>query len=279
MRFGVFLPPFHSFSDPHQVVQLAQQAEQAGWDGIFLWDHMLSEPGIAVADAWITMAAIATATESLLIGAMVTPLPRRRPWVLARQIATLDILSAGRVIVGAGLGDDGWKEFSAFGEVTDPQRRAVMVDESLELLRLFWRGEPVDFSGDAYSVHSPAFLPRPIQREIPIWIAGRWPNRRPIARAARYQGFFPIFPSPEPLVCPDLADIEEIKKGLSMTNSDFELVVRYCLSRAGDPQAEVSRLHAAGVTWILENFGAHDTDTERIFQVVSAGPPSTVHSK
>ena len=95
VHFGLFLPPFAEHAEPGMVASLAKVAEDSGWDGLFLWDHMLARPGMAVADPWITMAAIATATTRLRFGAMVTPLPRRRPWVLARQMATLDRLSAG----------------------------------------------------------------------------------------------------------------------------------------------------------------------------------------
>ncbi|KJE78029.1 LLM class flavin-dependent oxidoreductase [Ferrimicrobium acidiphilum] len=272
MRFGIFLPPFHDFADPRAVVELASSAESAGWDGIFLWDHMLSEPGFAVADAWITMAAIASKTEVLRIGAMVTPLARRRPWVLARQIASLDHLSSGRLIVGVGLGDDGWREFSSFGEKVNPKDRATQLDEALELLQLFATGEAVDFNGVEYQVHAPPFLPRPLQRPVPIWVAGRWPNRRPMERASRYQGFFPIFAAPEPLAMPELDDIEAITQHLPPTGPVYDLVVRYAMSSANEPIEEAARLAEAGVTWILENFGAFGPDFETIREIVAAGP-------
>lgn len=272
MQFGIFLPPFHEFADPRAVVELAVTAEQAGWDGIFLWDHMLSEPGFAVGDPWITMAAIANATSRLRIGAMVTPLARRRPWVVARQIATLDILSGGRLVVGVGLGDDGWHEFSAFNERVDPKERAQQLDESLELLQRFATGEPVDFDGTAYRVHAPAFLPRPLQQPVPIWVAGRWPNRKPLTRAARFQGYFPIFHTPEPPVMPQLDDLSTIRASLGPAGEDLDLVVRYAMSGSSDPQAEAGQLKTHGVTWILEAFGAFGPDAATIREVVAQGP-------
>jgi alkanesulfonate monooxygenase SsuD/methylene tetrahydromethanopterin reductase-like flavin-dependent oxidoreductase (luciferase family) len=143
MRFGVFVPPFAEFAEPRRVVALSTAAEASGWDGVFLWDHMLAFPGMAVADPWVVMAAMAAATQRIRLGALVTPLPRRRPWVLSRQMATLDQLSNGRLIGGIGLGDDGWTEFSSFGEAVEPVTRGEMLDEALELVQRFLTGEPV----------------------------------------------------------------------------------------------------------------------------------------
>ena len=133
LSYGVFLPPFDEFAEPRRLVALAQSAERAGWDGFFLWDHMLTIPGMAVGDSFVMTAAIAQATDRVRLGMLVTPLARRRPWVLARQAATLDQLSGGRLVLGVGLGHDGWKEFSSFsGEIVDPVERASVLDDSLE---------------------------------------------------------------------------------------------------------------------------------------------------
>ena len=150
LSYGVFLPPFDEFAEPKRLVALAQTAERAGWDGLYLWDHMLTIPGMAVADSFVMTAAIAQATDRIRMGMLVTPLARRRPWVLARQIATLDRLSEGRLVVGVGLGHDRWKEFSSFsGEIIDPVERSFSLDDSLEILRRLWSGEPVEFEGRA----------------------------------------------------------------------------------------------------------------------------------
>jgi len=120
--------------------------------------------------------------------------PRRRPWVFARQAATLDQLSEGRLDIGVGLGHDGWREFSSFsGEVVDPVERASFLDDSLEILRRFWSGKPVEFEGERIWVNSPPFLPTPVQDPLPVWVAARWPHQRPLTRAARNQGCFPLF--------------------------------------------------------------------------------------
>ena len=227
-----------------------------GWDGVFLWDHMLARPGMAVADPWVTMAAIAVATTRVRIGALVTPLPRRRPWVLARQIATLDQLSGGRLIGGIGLGDDGWSEFSSFGDEVDPVVRGEMLDEFLALLRQFLSGTDVHFEGRHFAVNSSPFLPRPRQDPFPIWGAVRWPRRKPLARIATLQGCFPIFAGSGPPQPPEPTDIVAIREALSALNAqpDMDIAVRFALS-AHDPSRmrdTVAALDDAGVTWILE---------------------------
>ena len=196
MRFEVFLPPFAEFAEPRRVVALGTQTESAGWDGLFLWDHMLAFPGMAVADPWVVMAAVATVTQRIRLGALVTPLPRRRPWVLSRQMATLDRLSGGRLIGGVGLGDDGWSEFSSFGDAVDPVTRGAMLDEALELLQQFLNGEPVDYDGSHYSVHSPALLPTPLQRSLPLWGAVRWPNEKATGTHRQAARLLPDLPYP-----------------------------------------------------------------------------------
>ncbi|HKY65400.1 MAG TPA: LLM class flavin-dependent oxidoreductase, partial [Acidimicrobiales bacterium] len=133
MRTGVFLPIFDELADPTTLVRLAVRAEQRGWDGVFLWDHVVYRPPVAAAtDPWIALAAIAAATERVQLGPMVTPLARRRPWIVARQAVALDHLSGGRFVLGLGLGlDSSGGELSRFGEQTDDRRRAAMLDEGL----------------------------------------------------------------------------------------------------------------------------------------------------
>jgi alkanesulfonate monooxygenase SsuD/methylene tetrahydromethanopterin reductase-like flavin-dependent oxidoreductase (luciferase family) len=277
MRFGLFLPPFAEFADARLVASLATIAEESGWDGLFLWDHMLARPGIAVADPWVTMAAIATATTRLRFGALVTPLPRRRPWVLARQMATLDQLASGRLIGGIGLGDDGWTEFSSFDEEVDPLVRGEILDESLELVRRFLSGSEVHFTGKHFTVNSSAFLPKPRQEPLPLWGAVRWPRRKPLQRIATLQGCFPIFAGSGPPVPPDPADIVAIREALDALGAGpgHDIVVR-CAFSALDTATigdTVAALEDAGVTWMLEAIapGADPSVTGRI---AGAGPPT-----
>lgn len=151
MRFSVNIPNFGDFADPRTVAQVAAAAEQAGWDGMFVWDHVVHDKrerqGVPFGDPWILLTAAALATTTLRLGTLVTPVARRRPEQLARQVATLDALSGGRVIFGAGLGGPIEDEYGSFGEPTDPRVLAGRLDEGLELLRRYWSGEPVSHEG------------------------------------------------------------------------------------------------------------------------------------
>src|SRR6266545_1955255 len=151
MRSGLFLPPFDALADPGVVARLAAEAEEAGWQGVFVWDHVRwREPVTDVADAWITLAAIATATHDIRLDPMVTPLARRRPVKVARETATLDRLSDGRLTLGVGLSSDRFgSEYSITGEELDDRRRARMLDEALEILQAAWSGELVDTAASA----------------------------------------------------------------------------------------------------------------------------------
>jgi alkanesulfonate monooxygenase SsuD/methylene tetrahydromethanopterin reductase-like flavin-dependent oxidoreductase (luciferase family) len=273
LNFGLFVPPFGELSDPGRVADLAVVAEEAGWSGLFLWDHVLSRPGVAVCDAWIAMAAVATATREITFGAMVTPLARRRPWVLARQAAALDRLSGGRLVLGVGLGDDGWKEFSSFGEATEPRERRLLLDESLEVLQRLLTGEDVAFDGQRLTVHSTPFLPRPVQDPVPIWVGARWPNRAPLARAARVQGSFPIFTGEPPM--PDADDLTGVRAELARLGApgDQDLAVRCSLRSLGPPERAkaVATAENCGVTWLLEGFDPAVPAAE-IEAVAAAGP-------
>jgi alkanesulfonate monooxygenase SsuD/methylene tetrahydromethanopterin reductase-like flavin-dependent oxidoreductase (luciferase family) len=275
VRFGLFFPPFGELSDPGRVAGLAVVAEEAGWDGLFLWDHMLAPRGVAVGDAWIAMAAVAAATSQIRFGAMVTPLARRRPWVLARQAAALDLLSGGRLVIGAGLGDDGWKEFSSFGEAAPPRERALLLDESLEVLRRLLAGGDVDFDGQRLTVRTTPFLPRPAQDPVPVWVGCRWPNRAPLARAARVQGCFPIFAG-DPAI-PEAADLAAARGELARLGAPagHDLVVR-CALRELRPSGLAGALATAegsGVTWLLEGFNPADPAAE-IEAIAAKGPPA-----
>lgn len=189
-RRGLFVAPFDALADPRVVGDLAAEAEAAGWDGFFVWDHLqYGERVAAIADVWTCCAAVAMRTERLLFGPMVTPLARRRPLVLARQAASLAALSGGRFVLGVGLGDDGVGEFSAFGDGADPRVRGRMLDEGLEVLTALLTGGPVDHDGTHYAARDVRFRPAPA---VPVWLAGRFGNRAPLRRAARHDGFFVI---------------------------------------------------------------------------------------
>jgi alkanesulfonate monooxygenase SsuD/methylene tetrahydromethanopterin reductase-like flavin-dependent oxidoreductase (luciferase family) len=277
MRFGLFVPAFAELADPRRVAELAHTAEESGWEGFYLWDHVLGRGGMGVADPWVTLAAVAMATEWVRIGALVTPLSRRRPWVMARHVTSLDHLSGGRVVVGIGLGHDGWHEFSAFGEPVDPAARAGLLDESLDVLRRLLSGEPVHHHGEQLAVDTEPFIPRPLQDPVPIWAACQWPNRPPLVRAARLQGCFPIFTAPVPPPPPTPAEVAEVRGELDRLGAapDIDIVVRCALSleQPSALQRRLSELEEAGVTWMLEGFAPGEPPAAVVEELVRRGPP------
>lgn len=198
MRYGLSIPNFGEWADPRTMVDLARDAETAGWDGFFIWDHIrFSATPLPVHDPWVLLAAMATVTDRIRIGPMVTPLPRRHPWKLAREAVSVDHLSRGRLMLGVGIGEPIDVEFTAFGLPGDKKVRAEMLDEGLAILAGLWSGEEFSFSGTHYRLAPMRFLPRPVQQpRIPIIVAGYWPNRGPIRRAARWDGMNALFPYP-----------------------------------------------------------------------------------
>jgi alkanesulfonate monooxygenase SsuD/methylene tetrahydromethanopterin reductase-like flavin-dependent oxidoreductase (luciferase family) len=186
MRFSINIPNFGDFADATVVARVASEAEAAGWDGLFVWDHVVHHKnnGRSFGDPWMLLTAAGLTTERIKLGTLVTPVARRRPQQLARQVATLDNLTGGRVVLGAGLGGPIEDEYGAFGEPTDPKLLAERLDEGLHLLDRYWSGEPVTHEGSHYQVDDVALLPTPVQRpRVPVWIGGFWPHRPPMRRA------------------------------------------------------------------------------------------------
>jgi alkanesulfonate monooxygenase SsuD/methylene tetrahydromethanopterin reductase-like flavin-dependent oxidoreductase (luciferase family) len=243
MRSGLWLPLFEDLADPRVVAGLAAEAEERGWHGVFVWDQIIwRQPIRQVADPWITLAAIAAATEEVALGPMVTPLPRRRPAKVARETATLDRLSRGRLILGVGLGGDQFAgEFSRTGDEVDDRLRGEMLDESLEILLAAWSGEPVNHRGRHYLIDNVQFLPRPAQRpRIPVWAAAFPGNVKPLRRAARCDGFFPV----------NLEHVDEFAQAVAAVQdlrgdneAPFDIAVEL------RPGTDVSPYVAAGATW------------------------------
>jgi alkanesulfonate monooxygenase SsuD/methylene tetrahydromethanopterin reductase-like flavin-dependent oxidoreductase (luciferase family) len=192
MQFAVDIPNFGDYADPHLVAEVAREAEQAGWDGIWVWDHIMRSPADPHADPWILLAAIALSTTRLRLGPMVVPLARRRPTDVARQAVTLDHLSGGRLVLGAGSGSRS-HEFASFGDPADLRTRAEMLDEGLAVIEGLWSGRPFSYEGRHFHIRDATFLPLPVQRpRIPVWVAATWPARAPLRRAARWDGVWPL---------------------------------------------------------------------------------------
>jgi alkanesulfonate monooxygenase SsuD/methylene tetrahydromethanopterin reductase-like flavin-dependent oxidoreductase (luciferase family) len=249
MRSGLSLPLFDPLADPAVVARLAAEAEEAGWDGVFVWDHIRwREPVAAVGDTQITLAAIAAATERIRFGPMVTPLARRRPAKVARETVALDLLSGGRLTLGVGLGSDEFaSEYSITGEELDDRRRAQMLDEALEILEAAWSGEPVRHRGEHYTVDAMRFLPRPVQRpRVPVWVAGYAGKPRPMRRAARYDGFFPIDLESADQLAEIVASVGALREQAGWAPDDpYEVIVGL------EPGTDPAPYHEAGATWWL----------------------------
>jgi alkanesulfonate monooxygenase SsuD/methylene tetrahydromethanopterin reductase-like flavin-dependent oxidoreductase (luciferase family) len=278
MRIGLNMPNFAEFADPVLAVSIARDAEAAGWDGVFIWDHInfWGEAPVPMADPFVLLAAMAQATERIAIGPMVTPVPRRRPWVLARQTATLDVLSRGRLIFGVGLGFPPDTEFAHFGEDPDLKVRAEKLDEGLDILAGLWTGEPFEYVGKHFQVARTRFLPTPVQRpRPPVIVAGMWPLKGPLRRAARWDGYIPLRLAPDgDIGSITVEDVVEMKGQLAelRRGRPTEIIV----SEESDPVVDAARLEAfaeAGATWFQVGVGTRKMTLEQIQDLVKAGPP------
>ncbi|GAA4670301.1 LLM class flavin-dependent oxidoreductase [Streptomyces youssoufiensis] len=285
MRFSLNIPNFGDFADVRTVAQVAVAAEEAGWDGLFVWDHVVHEKyhRRSFGDPWMLLTAAALATSRIRLGTMVTPVARRRPQQLARQVATLDQLSGGRVILGVGLGGPIEDEYGSFGESTDPRVLAERLDEGLDLVTRFWSGEDVTHQGRHFTAREVALLPTPVQRpRVPVWVAGFWPRRAPMRRAARWDGAVPLFTSADHGQAPAAAEYRELveyvrgQRGDERRGEPFEFVVGG-ISPADPARARdlIGPLRDAGATWWDERH-LIDDEVDRLAPImrrVEQGPP------
>ena len=287
MRFSINIPNFGDFADAHTVVRVAKAAEEAGWDGLFFWDHVVHNKerrrGQPFGDPWMLMTAAALATSRIKLGPLVTPIARRRPEQLARQVATLDGLSGGRVIFGAGLGGPIDDEFGSFGDVTDPKVLASKLDEGLDLLTAYWSGGRVDHDGEHYRADDVELLPATVQQpRPPVWIAGYWPRKAPMRRAARWDGAVPLFKTANHGEAPPVDELRDLVAFINEQRKDgstpYDVIVGG-ISPA-DPagsRALVEPLAEAGATWWDERQLITGTDFYRLDPVlrrIEQGPPS-----
>jgi alkanesulfonate monooxygenase SsuD/methylene tetrahydromethanopterin reductase-like flavin-dependent oxidoreductase (luciferase family) len=278
-RCAVGVPNVGPFGDPLLLVELAVAAEEHGWDGFFVWDHQLwRDPGWNVADPVVTIAAVAARTTRLRIGILVNVLARRRVGKVARESVTLDVLSGGRLVVGAGLGAVA-AEFTAFGESGDQRERAARVDESLAALEALWSGEPVTRHGAYLTVAGVTMRPRPVQRpRIPIWCGGRWPNRAPFRRAARWDGVMPThvrYGLGETMPPGELRAAVEYTRQHRSADGPFDVALegRTDGAAAGRGAAQVAPYVDAGLTWWIEALGWWRGTPQDAMTRVRQGPP------
>jgi alkanesulfonate monooxygenase SsuD/methylene tetrahydromethanopterin reductase-like flavin-dependent oxidoreductase (luciferase family) len=274
MKYGFILPG----GDARTAADFARQAEQAGWDGFFVWEAVWAP------DAWVSLTAAAMVTERIRLGTMLTPISRMRPWKLASETATLDNLSGGRVILSVGLGapDTGFKEF---GEVTDRKTRAELLDEGLDILIGLWNGQPFHYNGKHYHIRPikfPHVPPPPAQKpHIPIWVVGAWLRPASMRRVLRYDGLLPAVTGKTGKVemraaTPD--EIGQMRLWIDQHRTEttpFDIVVEGT-TPGDDPAqaADIVRPYAeAGTTWWLEARW-NDPDQEHVLARLRQGPPS-----
>jgi alkanesulfonate monooxygenase SsuD/methylene tetrahydromethanopterin reductase-like flavin-dependent oxidoreductase (luciferase family) len=271
LRYGLYLPAFGPFGDPAALVDLALRAEDSGWDGVFLWDHLVHD-ALPIADPWTTLAAIAQATRDLRFGPMVTPLPRRRPWVVARHASALSRLSGGRLILGTGLGSDEFGDLSRFGEPTSLPALSAMYDEGLGVVRGVWSGRPFRHDGQHYHVTLGEGVPDP--HPIPVWVASLTGHPRVMRRAAGSDGIFPI--RENRILAPDEVAglLMELRRAGLPEGRAFDIAVAGNASPAWQEPvtADLAGLAQAGMTWWMESL-IHFDPLELSLEIVDAGPP------
>lgn len=268
VRFGISVPNFGVFGDPGALVAAAEAADAAGWDGFFVWDHIVIADGVPVADPWVALGAIARATDRVRFGPMVAAVPRHRPWVLARQCVSLDRLGGGRFVLGVGIGYPPDVEFGTFGEPVGDRTRADMLDEALVVMEGVWSGEPFAFRGEHYEVAETRFAPPPVQRpRFPIWVAAMLPNRRPLRRAARFDGVVPIRVDFRDVSPAEVRDMVAYLRDHGAPAEGYDVVL------AGAPLAAEAydALAEAGVTWYLGGPGEGEV-LEDTLTWIGAGP-------
>ncbi len=282
MRFGLV----GSFGTAGQAVQLAREAEAAGWDGFFTWDGISVGP-MDTWDPWALLGALAVSTERIRLGAMVFPLARRRPWKVAREAITVDHLSGGRLVMPVGLGavdDGGFARVS--GEATTARERAERLDDALAILERAWSGEVFSSAGRHTTVTDLVFRPRPVQLpRIPVWTVGAWPSERSMGRAARWDGVLPQSRTSRDALTPD--DIRDLvawvagrRRALAAREPQrylgpFDVVVEGVLPEGpAEAAAHAGAYAAAGATWWDESRWDPDRDTpEELLRVARRGPP------
>jgi alkanesulfonate monooxygenase SsuD/methylene tetrahydromethanopterin reductase-like flavin-dependent oxidoreductase (luciferase family) len=274
MHYGIVMSNLGGYADPLLAIRLARAAEEAEWEAFFVWDHLGFVWGSASSDPWISLSAVAVSTTHLKLGTAITPLARRRPHIVANALASLDLLSGGRMIFGAGLGGV-TEEFTAFGEQGAAKERAAMLDEGLTVLDRLWSGQKVMHHGQYYAVENVSLAPLPFQRpRIPIWIGGE--SAPALRRAARWDGWLAPTTSPDgtPIMDKDPGRIAEMVAEIRRhrtTDTPFAVAVDG-YSDPGDPTLPHA-YEAAGATWWLESIHGMRGSLDEMIARVEAGPP------
>ena len=285
MRYSVSVPNFGEFAAPEVFAEVARRAEQAGWDALLVGDSVAGEKELRweIADPWVLLTAAALATRRIRLGTAITPVARRRPSKLAREVTTLDRLTGGRMILGAGLGDPLDGEYGSFGDTTDTRVLAERLDEGLHALDLLWSGEPVTYRGHQVTIDDVIFLPTPVQRpRVPVWVGGFWPNKAPMRRAARWDGAIPVMAGMEAARTPDVSEVRELVMFLhscraenGLADRPFDIVIGGMSPSGPAGRDLVGPLADLGITWWDERMPRGDEleRTEPILRRIDQGQP------
>jgi alkanesulfonate monooxygenase SsuD/methylene tetrahydromethanopterin reductase-like flavin-dependent oxidoreductase (luciferase family) len=274
LKYGLDVSITGAYAQAALLADLAALAEASGWDGFFVQDGLLPAPSEAMVDPWLALCAIALATQRLRIGALMTPMAAYLPWQLARQSVSLDHLCAGRLIFGAGLGFQA-ADFLMVGADATARVRAEKLDEGLALLRLFWKGEPFSFAGKHYQMRRAQFLPTPVQtRTIPIWLAGVWPHRKPLRRAAGFDGLYIASQQAtgEPLTPADLHEAVAYLQSQREQPIPFDVAFAG-VTEAAQAAAVIQPYVQAGATWWLEGIWVERGTVQQMRERIRQGPP------
>lgn len=280
MRYGLYVANFGEASYAKILADLAVEAEECGWDGFFLWDHILHDrkQRSPMVDPWIALTSIATRTKRIKIGTTITPLPRRRPWKLARETVSLDHLSGGRLILGVGMGFPPDAEYENFGEESDNKVRAGKLDEGLEVLTGLWRGRPFSYDGEYYHIQKTVFLPPAKQApRIPIWVGGIWPSKAPFRRAASWDGMIPLMDTDSGLPEPQdiRAVLSYVRKHRRSGAGRFDVAVVGWTTGTNRTKdiAKVASYEKVGTTWWLESLYMARDSPDKMRKRIRQGPP------
>jgi alkanesulfonate monooxygenase SsuD/methylene tetrahydromethanopterin reductase-like flavin-dependent oxidoreductase (luciferase family) len=275
MRFAVDIAPLGELADPLTIVRLARAAETAGWDGLSIWDSTGISMGGAAADPFVTLAAVAAATERIRLIASVIVLPRRRPQLVVQAAATLDRVSGGRLVLGVGAGNDPG-DLDPFGEAGPLSQRVARMDTALAAIDPWLRGEAARLDVDGWT--EVRVGPRPIQvPRPPIWVGGMRPGA--LRRAARWDGWIAIATSDDgssialsPEAFGGLVERVDAERAVvGREGEPFDVAV-FGLSDPGG--ADLVQAYAErGATWWLESLSPMRGSVEELLAIVEGGPP------
>jgi alkanesulfonate monooxygenase SsuD/methylene tetrahydromethanopterin reductase-like flavin-dependent oxidoreductase (luciferase family) len=270
VKFGFYTPNFDFCGEARVLAGLAHDAELAGWDGFFIWDHL--QFGEPTADPWVALTAMAMRTESIELGPLVTPVPRRHIAKLAREVITLDQLSEGRIVLGVGSGYPALPDYTAFGDRGDARERAAKLDEGLEVLDALWRGAPVNHQGTYYQIDCDAFQTTYRRPRVPVWVAATWPAKKPLARAARWDGVVATAEFGLEVKPDDLREITSYLREKRGAERPFDVVTFGQTRDPADTEAVVASAEA-GATWWMEYIYTATTTLDATRDRIRRGPP------